>query len=179
MSRYQMQCSHTTLKQSTETITRELKSPTPVPVFLMTNSSKAVPLLQFFICVSVVHMLFVILSLLHFSSSFAASGMMCFVILAYPRIFLYIFFYFRLLYLYYFRLICVCFFKFQTAFCCDKDFLYRLVHIGVGGVCLLAVLLTIYLKESAMITFIKEQYKKTRHKKAEWNVRIHYSCFFE
>lgn len=52
----------------------------------------------------------------------------------------------------------------EIVFCCDKGPLYRLVHIGVGGVCLLAVLLTIYLKESQMITFIKEQYKKTRHK---------------
>ena len=56
---------------------------------------------------------------------------------------------------------------FQTVFCCDKGILYRLVHIGVGGLCLLVVLLTIYLTESSMITFIKEQYKKTRHKKAE------------
>ena len=54
---------------------------------------------------------------------------------------------------------------FQSILCCDKGILYRLAHIGVGGACGVAVLVTIFLKESHMIQFMKDQYRKTRHKR--------------
>lgn len=45
----------------------------------------------------------------------------------------------------------------QRLFCCDGIF-NRLVHIGVGGLCLCGTLAFIYLKETAVVNFVKEQY---------------------
>lgn len=51
--------------------------------------------------------------------------------------------------------------------CCDKGWLFRLVHVGVGGVCLLIVLVTVYFTETGLTQFIKTQllprYRKKHH----------------
>jgi len=45
--------------------------------------------------------------------------------------------------------------------CCSFGWLYRFLHVGIGGVCLLTVLLGIYLTELEFVKFIKQYiYKK-------------------
>ncbi|XP_064632920.1 protein RFT1 homolog isoform X2 [Lineus longissimus] len=56
----------------------------------------------------------------------------------------------------------------ERFFCCDSGWVTRLVHIGVGGVCLLVVLGAIFLTQKRLLTFVVEQYKeKIMHTKAE------------
>ncbi|CAI9741091.1 protein RFT1 homolog [Octopus vulgaris] len=47
----------------------------------------------------------------------------------------------------------------ETLFCCDKGPVYRLVHVVIGGTCLLANLLTVIILEKDSISFIWQQYK--------------------
>ncbi|XP_033481769.1 man(5)GlcNAc(2)-PP-dolichol translocation protein RFT1 [Epinephelus lanceolatus] len=54
----------------------------------------------------------------------------------------------------------------EGVFCCDHGWLFRLVHIGVGGVCLLGVLAAVLLTETRLIQFVRTQllpqYRKKR-----------------
>ncbi|KAK2914995.1 man(5)GlcNAc(2)-PP-dolichol translocation protein RFT1 [Channa argus] len=45
----------------------------------------------------------------------------------------------------------------ETVFCCDSGWLMRLVHIGVGAVCLLGVLVVVLLTETHLIQFVRTQ----------------------
>ncbi|KAM9408863.1 man(5)GlcNAc(2)-PP-dolichol translocation protein RFT1 [Pholidichthys leucotaenia] len=45
----------------------------------------------------------------------------------------------------------------EASFCCDGGWLLRLVHVGVGGVCLLGVLATILLTETHLVQFVRTQ----------------------
>ncbi|XP_072238352.1 man(5)GlcNAc(2)-PP-dolichol translocation protein RFT1 [Leuresthes tenuis] len=45
----------------------------------------------------------------------------------------------------------------EAVLCCDSGWLYRLVHIGVGGVCLLVVLVAVLLTETQLIQFVRTQ----------------------
>ncbi|KAL5014217.1 hypothetical protein ScPMuIL_008487 [Solemya velum] len=48
--------------------------------------------------------------------------------------------------------------------CCDHGPVFRLLHIGVGGVCLLATVGIVYFTEKKVILFIKEQYSSRKTK---------------
>uniref|UniRef100_A0A3B4YZ46 Protein RFT1 homolog n=1 Tax=Stegastes partitus TaxID=144197 RepID=A0A3B4YZ46_9TELE len=54
----------------------------------------------------------------------------------------------------------------EAVFCCDSGWLLRLVHIGVGAVCLLGVLGAVLLTETQLIQFVRTQllpqYRKKR-----------------
>ncbi|XP_047438159.1 protein RFT1 homolog [Mugil cephalus] len=54
----------------------------------------------------------------------------------------------------------------EAAFCCDSGWLLRMVHIGVGALCLLGVLVAILLTETRLIEFVRTQllprYRKKR-----------------
>ncbi|XP_036389755.1 protein RFT1 homolog [Megalops cyprinoides] len=43
----------------------------------------------------------------------------------------------------------------EVVFCCDRGWLLRLVHIGVGAGCLLGVLATVWLTETRLVHFIR------------------------
>ncbi|OWF48307.1 Protein RFT1-like [Mizuhopecten yessoensis] len=44
----------------------------------------------------------------------------------------------------------------ETTICCDAGILYRLLHVGIGGVCFLSVIGVILLTEADLISFVKE-----------------------
>ena len=46
----------------------------------------------------------------------------------------------------------------ERAICCDSGWLYRFIHIGIGGLCLLSVLLSILLADVELVSFLKEQW---------------------
>uniref|UniRef100_A0AAY3ZZ51 Protein RFT1 homolog n=1 Tax=Denticeps clupeoides TaxID=299321 RepID=A0AAY3ZZ51_9TELE len=45
----------------------------------------------------------------------------------------------------------------ERTFCCDGGWQLRLVHAGVGGICFLAVVATVFTKETQLVAFIKSQ----------------------
>ncbi|XP_031612951.2 protein RFT1 homolog [Oreochromis aureus] len=45
----------------------------------------------------------------------------------------------------------------EAFFCCDSGFLLRLVHIGVGAICLLGVLVAVLLTETKLVQFVSTQ----------------------
>uniref|UniRef100_A0A668ANQ4 Protein RFT1 homolog n=1 Tax=Myripristis murdjan TaxID=586833 RepID=A0A668ANQ4_9TELE len=45
----------------------------------------------------------------------------------------------------------------EGAFCCDRGWLLRLVHIAVGAACLLCVLVTVLLTETQLVRFVRTQ----------------------
>ncbi|KAM4582655.1 man(5)GlcNAc(2)-PP-dolichol translocation protein RFT1 [Fundulus diaphanus] len=45
----------------------------------------------------------------------------------------------------------------EATFCCDGGWLLRMVHVGVGGVCLLSVLAAVLLTETQLIAFVRTQ----------------------
>ncbi|KAK7915400.1 hypothetical protein WMY93_011161 [Mugilogobius chulae] len=55
----------------------------------------------------------------------------------------------------------------EFAFCCDRGWVFRLLHVSVGGVCLCFVLLTVYITETALVQFVQTQllprYRKKHH----------------
>ncbi|KAJ8308955.1 hypothetical protein KUTeg_013829 [Tegillarca granosa] len=55
----------------------------------------------------------------------------------------------------------------EMFFCCSYGAVYRLLHIAVGGLCLLVVLVTIFVSEKDLINFVKEQYNSRHKAKAE------------
>ena len=55
----------------------------------------------------------------------------------------------------------------ETMFCCSYGWFWRLCHIATGGVCLLAVALTIYTTEVNLVHFVKKQLLSKLRKKVE------------
>ncbi|XP_074643284.1 man(5)GlcNAc(2)-PP-dolichol translocation protein RFT1-like isoform X2 [Tubulanus polymorphus] len=53
----------------------------------------------------------------------------------------------------------------EKMFCCDKGLSGQVIHIGIGGICLMLVLITICLKEQKLISFIMEHYSKSKQSK--------------
>lgn len=55
----------------------------------------------------------------------------------------------------------------EMVFCCDAGVLYRVIHIGIGAVCFLGVLSTIYITEKDLLSFVRELdfYKSDRANK--------------
>ncbi|CAL1608028.1 unnamed protein product [Knipowitschia caucasica] len=55
----------------------------------------------------------------------------------------------------------------EFAFCCKRGWLFRLLHVAVGVVCLCFVLLTVYITETRLVQFVQTQllprYTKKRH----------------
>ncbi|XP_063071284.1 protein RFT1 homolog [Engraulis encrasicolus] len=45
----------------------------------------------------------------------------------------------------------------ESVFCCDGGWLLRLVHIAVGGACLLGVMATVFVTETRLVNFIRSQ----------------------
>ncbi|KAJ8257890.1 hypothetical protein GJAV_G00190830 [Gymnothorax javanicus] len=45
----------------------------------------------------------------------------------------------------------------EGVFCCDRGWLWRVVHVGVGGACLLFVLATVVFTETRLVRFIRTQ----------------------
>ncbi|KAJ8408147.1 hypothetical protein AAFF_G00263750 [Aldrovandia affinis] len=45
----------------------------------------------------------------------------------------------------------------QSMFCCDRGWFFRLVHVGVGALCLLGVFATVLLTETHLVHFIRTQ----------------------
>ncbi|XP_014824652.1 PREDICTED: protein RFT1 homolog [Poecilia mexicana] len=45
----------------------------------------------------------------------------------------------------------------EAVFCCDGGWLFRMAHIGVGGVCLLFVLVAVLLTETQLVQFVRTQ----------------------
>jgi hypothetical protein len=58
---------------------------------------------------------------------------------------------------------------FQVTFCCDAGWIFRFIHIGIGAVCLGAVLIILYLTETELTEFIVKHYKTPKSPKKEWN----------
>ena len=46
----------------------------------------------------------------------------------------------------------------EASLCCNHGWLYRIVHIGIGGICLLAVAGIVYIKEKALVNFLLEHW---------------------
>lgn len=55
----------------------------------------------------------------------------------------------------------------EFAFCCSRGWLFRLIHVAVGGVCLCFVLVTVYVTETQLVQFVQTQllprYRKKHH----------------
>lgn len=53
----------------------------------------------------------------------------------------------------------------EARLCCNHGWLYRILHIGIGGVCLLAVTAFVFIKEKTLVNFMLEHWlgrKKTK-----------------
>ncbi|PIK45196.1 hypothetical protein BSL78_17955 [Apostichopus japonicus] len=59
----------------------------------------------------------------------------------------------------------------ESQFCCERGWLFRFVHIGVGGVCLLLVIATILITEKELISFITEQWRTRQKSKVAENTK--------
>ncbi|XP_060078997.1 protein RFT1 homolog [Ylistrum balloti] len=58
----------------------------------------------------------------------------------------------------------------EITFCCDAGIYYRLLHIGIGGVCFIAVIGTILLTEAELVSFVWEyllRFKSSKQVKKE------------
>ena len=55
----------------------------------------------------------------------------------------------------------------EAHLCCNHGWYYRIVHIGIGGVCLLAVAACAYIKEKTLLNFMLEHWLGRRKKKEE------------
>ncbi|XP_028408270.1 protein RFT1 homolog [Dendronephthya gigantea] len=55
----------------------------------------------------------------------------------------------------------------DSMFCCSYGWFWRLCHIATGGLCGLAVILTIYLTEENLVQFVKKQLFSKLHTKVE------------
>ena len=42
----------------------------------------------------------------------------------------------------------------EKLFCCNMGLLYQLLHVSIGGVCLLLVAVAVFFKESELVSFI-------------------------
>uniref|UniRef100_A0A8C6U6E9 Protein RFT1 homolog n=1 Tax=Neogobius melanostomus TaxID=47308 RepID=A0A8C6U6E9_9GOBI len=50
----------------------------------------------------------------------------------------------------------------EFAFCCSHGWLFRLIHVAVGGVCLCFVLVTVYVTETQLVHFVQTQLSMSR-----------------
>lgn len=55
----------------------------------------------------------------------------------------------------------------ERAFCCDRGWLYRLVHIGIGAICLLSVAIVVFVMETRFVDFMAEHWLGKVRKKKE------------
>lgn len=46
---------------------------------------------------------------------------------------------------------------FQGVFCCERSWLPRLIHVGVGAACLLGVFVAVLLTETQLVRFVRTQ----------------------
>ena len=55
----------------------------------------------------------------------------------------------------------------ETRLCCDHGWYYRILHIVVGGVCLLTVAILAYIKEKTLVNFMLEHWLGLQKKKKD------------
>ncbi|XP_063436329.1 protein RFT1 homolog [Mytilus trossulus] len=55
----------------------------------------------------------------------------------------------------------------ESFFCCDQGLIFRLVHVGIGGLSLLGVIGVIYFTETDVSDFVIKHYRKTKAEKRE------------
>ena len=55
----------------------------------------------------------------------------------------------------------------EARLCCDQGWYYRILHIGVGGVCLLIVAILVYIKEKTLVNFMLEHWLGLQKKKKD------------
>lgn len=55
----------------------------------------------------------------------------------------------------------------EARLCCNHGWLYRILHIGIGGVCLLAVTAFVFIKEKTLVNFMLEHWLGRKKKKEE------------
>lgn len=55
----------------------------------------------------------------------------------------------------------------EARLCCDLGWYYRILHIGVGGVCLLIVAILVYIKEKTLVNFMLEHWLGLQKKKKD------------
>ena len=72
---------------------------------------------------------------------------------------------------------------FQYNLCCKSGILYNLLHIVIGGVCLLAVLVTIVISERDLVHFVTTQLWGRKIGKTNWEDRsnhdnVKYTLFY-
>lgn len=58
----------------------------------------------------------------------------------------------------------------QFYLCCDGGNLYKLLHIAIGGVCLLCVLVTIVISERELIQFVTTRLWGRKIGKTNWQI---------
>ncbi|KAJ7391849.1 Oligosaccharide translocation protein rft1 [Desmophyllum pertusum] len=55
----------------------------------------------------------------------------------------------------------------EARLCCSHGWFYRILHIGIGGVCLLVVAALVYIKEKTLVNFMLEHWLGRRKRKEE------------
>ena len=55
----------------------------------------------------------------------------------------------------------------ETRLCCDHGWYYRILHISVGGFCLLTVAILVYVKEKTLVNFMLEHWLGLQKKKKD------------
>ncbi|PFX33256.1 Protein RFT1-like [Stylophora pistillata] len=55
----------------------------------------------------------------------------------------------------------------EAKLCCEHGWFYRILHIGIGGVCLLTVAVFVFLKEKTLVNFMLEHWLGRMKKKEE------------
>lgn len=55
----------------------------------------------------------------------------------------------------------------EAKLCCEHGWYYRILHIGIGGVCLLTVAVFVFLKEKTLVNFMLEHWLGRIKKKEE------------
>lgn len=58
----------------------------------------------------------------------------------------------------------------QYHLCCDSGNLYKLLHIAIGGVCLLCVLVTIVISEKELVQFVTTRLWGRKIGKTNWQI---------
>ena len=55
----------------------------------------------------------------------------------------------------------------EASLCCTHGWLYRILHISIGSVCLLVVAACVYIKEKTLVDFMLEHWLGRRKGKEE------------
>ena len=55
----------------------------------------------------------------------------------------------------------------EVHLCCNHGWYYRILHIGIGGICLLVVTAFVFIKEKTLVNFMLEHWLGRRKKKEE------------